>query len=199
MVQSLSYFAPKQYSVPSVLPITSRPSATAGEAVKSPPASYSHNLLAVLRSRPYSRPSASRRTPGRRRPPATSRLAPCVANFHSFARRRRIEARRPACRGRRRSRARRSRRPTSETACLRSDLDTSRRSWPLFQSMAKNARAFGAEVDAVAAHGRRRAGRARRSRPCRSPSPLSRSMMCSLPSQPARNARSSTTVGEQRI
>src|SRR5690606_42822 len=50
-------FAPKQYNVPSVLPITNLPSAIAGEAIKSPPASYSQTFFPVLRSSSYSRPS----------------------------------------------------------------------------------------------------------------------------------------------
>src|ERR1043165_2932810 len=45
------YFWPKQYTVPSWLEITSLPEATAGEATKAPPASYSHSFLPVANSR----------------------------------------------------------------------------------------------------------------------------------------------------
>src|SRR5690349_17479773 len=53
-----AYFAPKQYTTPSSLAMTRRPSATAGEPVKPPPASYCQASLPVLMLMAYSRPSA---------------------------------------------------------------------------------------------------------------------------------------------
>ena len=185
---------------PSVLPITSRPAATAGEAVKSPPASYSQTFLPVASVRAIQ--------------PAVGR-----ADEHPLAddHRRRIDARargeRPqlAARSSGRGRAPCLSRPPKITA---SSGDSGRRAkrhvcargrmvhttLASRQSMQKKLDPFGAEVDAIAAGRGRRRRWARRSRRVADRFALVQIDDVQLARRSRPGTRGlSTTVGEQRI
>ena len=190
------YFSPKQYKVPSWLPITSRPAATAGEASNCPPPHKSRFFRRFCGPARTAGRLRRRRKPARRRPLDTNRPGPAAGNFQAAGRRSR-ERHEPVYRGRRRSPARRH---GGRRADRLAPFGFGRSRPPLAsrQSMAKNV------PPSVPKKSDRPAPRAccrwaNRSRRRRFPRHRPGRTMCSLPSQPATIARPSTTVGEQRI